>query len=154
MAIKKVVIPENLNPAHFNINNETKTIDILFPAVADASNAVQDLAFNNVSKKITWTQNGQNKEHDMSAFLTDIHVTGASVSAGVLKLESEGQPTITVDLNALMSVTVSNSTTISLSGNGSTDNPLTATLNKSAIFDTELQDAFAKRLGYLSSTNA
>lgn len=66
MAINRVVTPENLNTEHFQLDSATQKINVIFPATGDVAGTVKNLTFNNIGKKITWTQDGQDKEHDMT----------------------------------------------------------------------------------------
>lgn len=130
MAIKKVVTPENLSPSHFKLNDETKQIETILPELPTGN--ITDLAFDNATKQITYKKDGVVQTVDMTPFLTDIHVEGASLEGNILKLKrADGAGDVTVDLSALDKAI-----------------PTTGT----ATMDVEIQDAFGAPLGFASST--
>lgn len=95
------------------------------------------IRFNPVTAVITFTDN-KRQEHavDLSQFLLDIHVNGASFNAdtGVLTLttNSAEQPFIAVDLSELDNgVTTGNTSSVVLHGLGKQDSPLTAAVRVS-----------------------
>lgn len=128
MAITKVVTKDNLSLEHFKLNEETKKIETILPE--QPTGVITELDFNIETKQATYKQDRVDKTVDLTPFLTDIHVSGASFEGGLLKIQrTDGQGEITIDLNTFKPPT---SGTVTL--------------------DVELQDAFGEPIGFASST--
>lgn len=138
MAIKKFVTPDNLNTKHFSLNQETKKIDVIFPPqVALPEGVITDLAFDLAGKQITFNKDGSPQTVDIASLVTDIHVSGGSLSGTVITLtRTDGQGDITIDLQDIVNQAVASVTV-----------PTTGT----ATLDVEVQDAFGEPLGFMNS---
>lgn len=172
MAVKKIVTIDNLDTGDFQLDTASKKIKVIHKNTS--SGTISNLAFNNGTKKITWTDGGVAKEYSMAEFLADIHVTSSTLSAGTLTLHSEGGPDVTVDLGELSKVTTSNTGNVKFTGSGTADSPLVGNVDiptytasdgvkldgtvikadRAGLFDTTLQDAFGTTVAFASSTNA
>lgn len=138
MAIKKFVTPDNLNTAHFNLNQETQKIDVIFPAQLELPEGIiTNLAFDLVGKQMTFSKDGSPQTVDIASLVTDIHVSGGSLSGTVITLtRTDGQGDITIDLQDIVNQAVAGVTV-----------PTTGT----ATLDVEVQDAFGESLGFMNS---
>lgn len=143
MAVKKFVTPDNLNLAHFNLNQDTRKIDVIFPPqVQLPAGIVTDLAINLVDKTITFNKDGSPQTVSIEALVTDIHVSGGSLAGSTLTLtRTDGQGDITIDLQELV-------TQATQAAVASITVPTTGT----ATLDVEVQDAFGEPLGFMNST--
>lgn len=173
--IVKLVHTSDLDTQHFHIDEDARKIRIRPELLGDKTPAglVTNLKFDSATSSITWQESGVAKTYDMSAFLTDIKVTGHTFLAGVLTLTQDNGPSIEVDLNKLAEITTSNTGNVKFTGKGTAADPLVANvdvptytaslgvkkvgndfqLDKSA-FDVEIKDAFGqKTVGYLLSSN-
>ena len=138
MAIKKFVTPENLNTAHFNLNQATKKIDVIFPPQTQLpTGIVTNFAVDTVGKQITFNVDGSPQTIDITSLVTDVHVSGGSLSGTVITLtRTDGQGDITIDLQDIINQAVAQITV-----------PTTGT----ATLDVEVQDAFGEPLGFMNS---
>lgn len=163
--VRNFITAENLDLGTFLLDQTSKTIK-LQPALLREAGAtgVTNFTFNDSAKKLTWSENGVAKEKDLSAFLTDVHVTGQTLVAGVLTLSQANGPDVTIDLNTLAKPVFQNSATAHVAGAGTEDDPFIVTaqyeadtnsgisvvgnkvsLNKAEFV--ELQDAFGNPIG-------
>ena len=133
----------------------------------------------NTAKTLTTTVNGVDSNAvDISALYLDVNVDKVewTPSTYILKLTETDGTEFTIDLSALVGISKENSTSVTLSGEGSTTSPLkakvildplTSNLAKNTgtgvlvdladiknqlVLDTEVQDAFGQILFYGNST--
>lgn len=103
MVVKQFITPANLDTAYFELDQATKKIKVKkSDQVQVPTGVVSELNFDNATKQITFKLDGVAKTVDMTPFLTDIHVSGATLEGKTLKLQrTDGQGDVTVDLAAL-----------------------------------------------------
>lgn len=124
--IIRVVTKENLDPESFIFDESSHQIKVKYPTI-DTRAGITNLNFNIETKKVTWTdKNNTQQEYDLTPFLTDIKVSGATIDSGVLKIQQEGGETVTLDLNQYMTTQVSETNSVRMTGDGSETNPLKA----------------------------
>lgn len=101
--VKQFITPANLDTAYFELDQATKKIKVKkSDQVKVPTGVVSELNFDNATKQITFKLDGVAKTVDMTPFLTDIHVSGATLEGKTLKLQrTDGQGDVTVDLAAL-----------------------------------------------------
>lgn len=124
-----VVIKGDLFEDHFDVTNgdQSNKVKIKFPAFP--ANNVTDMTFE--GNKLKFKKDGQAEEIDLSPLAIDISADAATFDArtGVLTLtQTNGGKQVTVDLNKLAETSIGNDGTsaVTLSGNGSTADPLKA----------------------------
>lgn len=146
-------------------------------AVIKDHETVTNLTWDNATKVVTYeNEAGDLQTIDLSQFVVDIHVSGASFNPSTLILtltQSDGGADITVDLGKLSESSVTASTSVTLSGVGSVANPLKADLivdpsaanlltvgtagalvNSATVFDLHMVDAFSTHVGWARTGTA
>lgn len=92
---RKFVTVENLDTEHFVLDQASKKIKL------NDGDLVKKLKFENTTKNVTWTDGSGEHTVSLAEFLTDVHVTGATLEGTVLTLAQDEGHSVRVDLAAL-----------------------------------------------------
>lgn len=92
---RKFVTVENLDTEHFVLDQASKKIKL------NDGEIVKKLKFENTTKNVTWTDGSGEHTVSLAEFLTDVHVTGATLEGTVLTLAQDEGHSVRVDLAAL-----------------------------------------------------
>lgn len=160
--VKTVIVPSNLGktikpgaiePNKFDV--QLKSTD--FVVETDGSIRLADSIVNNAGKgvksialqqgagtsKLVFTlADDSTQEVDVSALATDVSVTGGTLNAESLQLtlkQDDGGPDVVIDLSKLTETTTSDSTSVTLTGNGTKSSALTAVVKVSATANNKLR---------------
>lgn len=120
---------------HVNVDADTLLRDSA-TGILSAKGKVTNLTWDNVTKVITYVnENNVNQTIDLSQFTTDINVSGGTfdpVTTVLTLTQDDGGPDIDIDLAALARSSTIDSSTVAFDGDGSSGDPLTATVKVSA----------------------
>lgn len=92
---RKFVTVDNLDTEHFVLDSASKKIKL------NDAEVVKKLKFETTTKNVTWTDGNGEHSVSLAEFLTDVHVTGATLEGSVLTLAQGDGPSVRVDLAEL-----------------------------------------------------
>lgn len=125
---RKFVTVENLDTEHFVLDQASKKIKL------NDGDLVKKLKFENTTKNVTWTDGSGEHTVSLAEFLTDVHVTGATLEGTVLTLAQDEGHSVRVDLAALAKPVFSETAgNVRVTGAGTAADPFVLTADQAKL---------------------